>query len=411
MTGWSADNRADAQQAPGPVTVLIADDEVSIRSGLEKIIGMDGDLLLVAAATNATEAISLAAQHQPAVALLDVNMPGGGGPRAAAGIRASSPRTRVIGHSVHDDRAAVMEMVRAGAVGYLVKGTPGETIRETLHRAGRGQSSLSGEVVSTIVYELASILQLQDQAAEGRRIQVADARRLIKGEGLTFQADPVFDLRTGEQAGEEARALIGDGAGPDIDAALQSADAVGYRVEAERALISLALRDLAPPPAGGFLALPASPAALTSAGFSDLVLGSRHPLMLQISGTFAAPDYAQLKTAVGFLRYRGVRVAVTGLGRSQHALAHTLAIRPDVVKLDAILATSLAGDPLEAMILTTAQALVHALGADLWVDGLGSQQQLDAAVLADVRLGQGPYLSGAVEATVSPADGPAPGSI
>ena len=393
MTGSSADNRDDTRMPPGPVTVLIADDEASIRAGLEKIIGLDDSLLLVAVAVDAQEAISLAREHQPSVALLDVNMPGGGGPRATAGIRAASPRTRVIGHSVHDDRAAVMEMVRSGAVGYLVKGASGETIRDTLHRAGQGQSTLSGEVVSTVVYELASILNLQEQEAEGRRAQVAAARRLIRGEGVTIVADPVFDLRSSEYAGAEARPMLAGGVEADIDAALQSADAVGYRVEAERALISQALREIGSPPAGGYLGLPASPATLTSTGFSDLVLGSKQPLMILLSGACPAPDYPQLKAALGFLRHRGIRLAVTGIGHSQHAVSHALALRPEVVKLDPQLVARLDGDPAELTLFTSTQAFAHSLGADLWVDGLVSQRQLDTAVMADARLGQGPFLT------------------
>jgi EAL domain-containing protein (putative c-di-GMP-specific phosphodiesterase class I)/DNA-binding NarL/FixJ family response regulator len=104
-------------------TVLVADDDASLRALLEAVLGRSGDFEVVASVPDADGAGSAAAEHQPALALVDVSMPGGG-PAAARAIRAASPRTRVIALSSHDDARTVRTMLSAGAVSYVVKGTP-----------------------------------------------------------------------------------------------------------------------------------------------------------------------------------------------------------------------------------------------------------------------------------------------
>ncbi|GAC1327029.1 MAG: hypothetical protein NVSMB17_00540 [Candidatus Dormibacteria bacterium] len=380
-----------SQDANVPVTVLVADDEASIRSGLEKIISLDPGMALVAVATDALEAIELARQQQPAVALLDINMPGGGGPWAAAGIRAVSPRTRVIGHSIHDDRAAVMEMVRAGVVGYIVKGAPAAEILETLRRAGSGQSTLSAEVVSTVVYELASILQLQEQQAEARRLQVAEARRLVAGEGVAIIADPIVDLYSGAVVGMAARPVLAATPARSLESALRSAESVGYRVEVEVALTSMALQRAGSLPPAGYVLVSVSPVTVLAEAFARLEEWSAGgQLVVAIDGAQPSPDDAALDAVLSRLRARGVKLAITAVAGSEHGLAHAFRLRPDVLRLDAGSVPGLGLDPAAGALVAGMWAFARAMGAELLVDGISSQEEADAARVAGARLGQGP---------------------
>jgi DNA-binding NarL/FixJ family response regulator len=102
--------------------VLIAEDDPVVRQVLVDLMSDDDRLDCTAVAGDAGEAVALAQREQPDVAVLDVKMPGGGGPRAARDIRAVSPSTRIIAFSAFDDRAAKAEMERAGAEAFLVKG-------------------------------------------------------------------------------------------------------------------------------------------------------------------------------------------------------------------------------------------------------------------------------------------------
>ena len=138
------------QRPPDPIRVLVADDEQSLREALCDLVAAEVDMEVVGAASDAEEAISLAQQTAPDVALLDVKMAGGGA-HAAAQIAVVSPKTRVVALSAYEDHASVLEMLRGGAVGYLVKGTvPGE-ILEAIRRASRGQASISAAVASAVI--------------------------------------------------------------------------------------------------------------------------------------------------------------------------------------------------------------------------------------------------------------------
>jgi DNA-binding NarL/FixJ family response regulator len=77
----------------------------------------------------------VASRSRPDVALVDVRMPGGGGPQATRDILRTSPSTKVVALSAHEEEEAVGEMLAAGALAYLLKGVTAEVIVEAIHRA------------------------------------------------------------------------------------------------------------------------------------------------------------------------------------------------------------------------------------------------------------------------------------
>src|SRR5690242_9308119 len=93
-----------------------------MRMILAAVVNAAPDLELVAQATDADGAIAFATEHTPDVALLDIEMPGGGGIHAARAIKAATPATRVLALSTHDTDEARAAMTAAGADGYVVKG-------------------------------------------------------------------------------------------------------------------------------------------------------------------------------------------------------------------------------------------------------------------------------------------------
>ncbi|HXZ98882.1 MAG TPA: response regulator transcription factor [Candidatus Binatia bacterium] len=114
--------------------VLIADDDPSVRSALWEMLGSEPGYEVVGLAADPESAIDLAGTHRPDVAILDVKMPGGGGVRAAEGIRDASPGTCILALSAWDDRETMRLMRRAGAAGYLVKGSAPDDIFEVIER-------------------------------------------------------------------------------------------------------------------------------------------------------------------------------------------------------------------------------------------------------------------------------------
>jgi signal transduction histidine kinase len=216
----------------GPITVLIAEDEPAVREALADLIRTDERLVLIGAAGDADQAIDLARENHPDVALLDVKMPSGGGPRASREIRVLSPETRVVALSAYEDRATVLEMLRAGAAGYLVKGTSAGEIVEAIRRSVRGQASLSTEVTAEVLHELVDLLNRTERMA--RRLKDLDrtkteliqvlshelmtpitviqgAAGTISGLGQALSAEDAQDLAASvARAAERLRRLVGN---------------------------------------------------------------------------------------------------------------------------------------------------------------------------------------------------------
>ena len=135
------------------IRVLVVDDKLAIREAISDLVADEGDMEVVGTASDGPQAIELARQLRPDVALVDVKMPGGGG-QASEGIAQVSRKTKVVALSAYEDLASVLEMLRHGAVGYLVKGTAAGEILEAIRRAFRGQASLSTDATSAVIEAL-----------------------------------------------------------------------------------------------------------------------------------------------------------------------------------------------------------------------------------------------------------------
>ena len=226
-----------------PITVLIADDQAELRAALVDLVSAEGRLELVGEAGNAEEAISLAGRQHPDVALVDVRMPGGGGLRATREIRAASPRTRVIALSAYEDRRTVLQMLGAGAVAYLVKGTDPSEIVRAIIRAARGEGSVSVGLVAGVVEELGAQLRRDERETEDRDGRSARIQGVIDGAGVKVVYQPIFDLDTGTPVGVEALARFDDTEWP-TERWFREGRELDLAVPLELTLIRLALADL-----------------------------------------------------------------------------------------------------------------------------------------------------------------------
>jgi two-component system chemotaxis response regulator CheY len=132
----SADE-SDGDREGRPIRLLVADDDAAVRLTLASLAKRDDGLELVGAAPDADQAIELAKLRRPDVVLLDFDMPGGGGVRAAIDIRELLPGVRIVALSADESASAQLDMSRAGAVGYLVKGAADDEIIRTIRSAYR----------------------------------------------------------------------------------------------------------------------------------------------------------------------------------------------------------------------------------------------------------------------------------
>ena len=122
-------------------TLLVADDDPVVHCLIAALVG--GEFEVVGSASDADEAIALADRHAPDVALVDVQMPGGG-LRATRGIVERAPSTAIVILSGDDEHSAVVELLGAGAVSYLRKGGAAQELIERLHASIDAHARLAG---------------------------------------------------------------------------------------------------------------------------------------------------------------------------------------------------------------------------------------------------------------------------
>src|SRR5512143_2672255 len=107
-------------QAMNKIRVLIADDHPVVRAGVRAFLESEPDMLVVGEASDACQAVALAQELRPDVAVLDISMPGRG-LDAARQIRSTCPDTRVLFLTFHAEKHFLFPALRAGAAGYVLK--------------------------------------------------------------------------------------------------------------------------------------------------------------------------------------------------------------------------------------------------------------------------------------------------
>jgi DNA-binding NarL/FixJ family response regulator len=124
-------------------TAVIADDHEIVRRGLRSILESTGTCQVVAEASDGLLAAQLAEKHRPGILILDLNMPRLHGLEVLRQVRTSSPHTRVIVLSMHNDEPYVIEALRAGAMAYILKGSESLEIAKALTEVLAGRRFLS----------------------------------------------------------------------------------------------------------------------------------------------------------------------------------------------------------------------------------------------------------------------------
>ena len=131
--------------------ILLADDHALVRRGVRLILDAEPDLEVVAEAGDGAEAVELAREHRPDLAILDISMPRMTGLQAARELRRRVPETRLLMLSMHDNEQYFFESLKAGAGGYVLKSAADEDLVTACRAAMRGESFLYPGVTSTLV--------------------------------------------------------------------------------------------------------------------------------------------------------------------------------------------------------------------------------------------------------------------
>ncbi|GAF26712.1 DNA-binding response regulator [Moorella thermoacetica] len=133
------------------ITILIADDHSLVREGIRKILELEPDLQVVGEAATGQEAIEMTRRYQPQVIIMDINMPGLNGIEATKVIRQEWPQIAILALTIHDDEEYIIELLRSGVSGYVLKDISAEELVQAVYQVARGARVIHPGVAQKVI--------------------------------------------------------------------------------------------------------------------------------------------------------------------------------------------------------------------------------------------------------------------
>jgi NarL family two-component system response regulator LiaR len=141
-------------RAEGPARILIADDHDLVREGLRAVLNGEADLEVVGEAKDGQEALKMCRSLKPDLVLMDVRMPKSDGLEATRAIKEQMPKVSVVMVTMHENPDYLLEAIRAGAAGYILKDAEGERLVGAVRRTLSGESPLEEELAMRLLRSL-----------------------------------------------------------------------------------------------------------------------------------------------------------------------------------------------------------------------------------------------------------------
>jgi len=148
---------AEKKAGTKSVRIIIADDHQIVRQGLKLLLERESDMEVVGEAEDGRSAVTLARKLMPDVVVMDVKMPDMNGIEASQQILSELPEVKVIALSMYDDRRFVVDMLKAGAQGYLLKDCAFEELTQALHLVMANKTYLSPGIAEIVVKDYVSL--------------------------------------------------------------------------------------------------------------------------------------------------------------------------------------------------------------------------------------------------------------
>ncbi|MEZ4514152.1 MAG: response regulator transcription factor [Chloroflexota bacterium] len=139
---------------PNPIRILVADDHPLFRAGVVASLSRQPNFTVIAEASSGEEAYILAAEHLPDILLLDITMPGEGGISAAQRIASAFPIVRIIMLTVSEDQDNLLNALKAGAKGYVLKGVSARELATAVRTVADGDVYISAQLAGGILFEM-----------------------------------------------------------------------------------------------------------------------------------------------------------------------------------------------------------------------------------------------------------------
>jgi DNA-binding NarL/FixJ family response regulator len=170
------------------IRTVLADDHAVVRKGIREFLDAEDDIDVVAEAADGAAAVAMVAEHQPDVAILDIQMPVMTGIEATRRIKAEHPDVQVLVLTAYDDDPYIFALLQAGASGYVLKTADSAELVYAVRAVYRGESALDPAVAQKVVQQLTSGRPLGGQSAvEALTEREIEVLRLA-AKGLTNKA-------------------------------------------------------------------------------------------------------------------------------------------------------------------------------------------------------------------------------
>jgi NarL family two-component system response regulator LiaR len=174
---------------PRAARVLIADDHDLVREGLRAVLAGEEDLEVVGEARDGQEALKMCRALKPELVLMDVRMPKSDGLEATRAIKEEMPQVSVVMVTMHENPDYLLEAIRAGAAGYILKDAEGERLVGAVRRTLNGESPLAQELAMQLLVRIADETQ-EDEPPPAR----TDEHRNSMPGGITLREVEVLRL-------------------------------------------------------------------------------------------------------------------------------------------------------------------------------------------------------------------------
>ena len=139
------------------IRVLIADDHSLVRKGLKQILELEKDFEVIGQAADGRQAIEMTTSLKPDVVLMDINMPIINGLKAIKMLKKNNTSARIIVLTIHEDKEYLLETIRMGAAGYIMKDAEVEHLIEAIKMVYRGKIYIQSNLTSDIIKEFDSL--------------------------------------------------------------------------------------------------------------------------------------------------------------------------------------------------------------------------------------------------------------
>jgi two-component system, NarL family, response regulator NreC len=139
--------------ARAPIRVVLAEDHTIVREGLRALLDVRDDIEVVAEVSDGRAAVEVVATHKPDVVVMDLGMPELNGVDATRQIRKEHPNTQVLILSMHSGEEYVRPAIRAGASGYLLKGSGLSDLVSAIQAVARGDAFFSPAIAKIVLFE------------------------------------------------------------------------------------------------------------------------------------------------------------------------------------------------------------------------------------------------------------------